>query len=210
MRPELAASATTALALSDALEALIADARATDEDREAAYELVQKLPADSAGDAFGRAAITGRYAESKGAFAIVTTESPLSLVGEAERYAVLSRRLDPEFRNGAATRMLGTLYVLAPANLLDGGDSEEGLGLLEDLTKAHPDDPNNQLRLAEAYIALGDKEPAAEPLCAAKAKRAALRRDDTILLDRLIHDFGTLDCKAPPPPAPSPAPPSGE
>jgi tetratricopeptide (TPR) repeat protein len=206
VRPELAASATNALALSDALEALIADAKATDEDREAAYELVQKLPADTAGDAFGRAAITGRYAESKGAFAIVTTESPLSLVGEAEKFAVLSRRLDPEFRKGAATRMLGTLYVLAPANLLDGGDSEEGLTLLEDLTKAHPEDPNNQLRLAEAYIALGDKEPAGGPLCAAQGKRAELRRDDTVLLDRLIHDFGALECKAPAPPPP-PAPP---
>jgi len=188
--------------LSDALEALIADGRATDEDRDAAYDLVQRLPASTAGDAFGRAAISGRLAESKGVFAVVTTESPLSLVGEAEKYAILSRKLDPEFRDGAATRMLGTLYVLAPANLLEGGDSEEGLALLEGLAEQHPTDPNTQLRLAEAYIALGDKDPAAKPLCVAISKKATLRKDDGQLLQRLIHDFGDLHCAAPPPSAP--------
>ncbi|HTJ84509.1 MAG TPA: tetratricopeptide repeat protein [Polyangiaceae bacterium] len=167
---------------------------------------MQKLSANTAGDAFGRAAIAGRLAESKGVFAVVTTESPLSLVGEAEKYAILSKKLDPDFRDGAATRMLGTLYVLAPANLLEGGDSEEGLSLLEGLAAKHPDDPNTELRLAEAYIALGDKDPAGKPLCIAIAKKSALRKDDAKLLERLIHDFGDLHCAAPPPPPPSSAP----
>lgn len=212
-RPELGAAATSALALSDALEALIAAGEATDEDREAAYDLVLKLPADTAGDAFGRAAIAGRLAESKGALSVLGSESPTSLVGEAEKFAMLSRKLDQEFRAGAATRMLGTLYVLAPANMLEGGDSEDGLGLLEELVERHPSAVDNQLRLAEAYIALGDKEPAQKPLCLSLQGRAALRRDHAALLDKLAQGYGSLDCKAvlgatapQAPPGPSAAP----
>lgn len=194
-RPELSAAATSALALSDALEALIAASEATDEDREAAYDLVLKLPADTAGDAFGRAAIAGRLAESKGALSVLGSESPTTLVGEAEKFAILSRKLDQEFRAGAATRMLGTLYVLAPANMLEGGDSEDGLGLLEELVLRHPTAVDNQLRLAEAYIALGDKDPAQKPLCLSIEGRAALRPDHASLLDRLVLGYGALDCK---------------
>jgi hypothetical protein len=62
LRPELASSATSALALSDALEDLIAKGKDTEEDRDAAYDLVKTLPADNAGDAFGHAAIAGRAA----------------------------------------------------------------------------------------------------------------------------------------------------
>ncbi len=209
LRPELAAGATSALALSDALEALIAEAKDVEADREAAYDLVQTLPANTAADAFGRAAIAGRLAERRGALSILGSESPTSLAAEAEKYALLSRKLDPEFRQGAATRMLGTLYVLAPANLLEGGNSEEGLELLEALAKAHPDVVDNQLRLAEAYLALGDKEPAKKPLCICVERRATLRKDHAGLLDKLLAEVPGLECKgaAAPPASGSPNPP---
>ena len=111
-----------------------------------------------------------------------------------------SRALDPNFRDGAATRMLGTLWVLAPADLLEAGDSEEGLALLEGLVAQHPDVPDNHLRLAEALVALDDDEAAHLPLCRAGAGRARLRRDHQALLDRLVSEVGPLSC------APSGAP----
>jgi hypothetical protein len=216
LRPELASASASSLALSDALESLIEDGKATEEDREAAYDLVQTLPANTAGDAFGRAAITGRLAEIRGALSILGSESPTYLAAEAEKYAILSRKLDPTFRDGAAARMLGTLYILAPANMLEGGDSEEGLEILETLTRERPDLVDNQFRLAEGYIALGDKEPAKKPLCTALSLKAKLRRDHQKVLDKLVTEVPGLDCKAvlgdappvPPSPAPQSAPPS--
>lgn len=196
LRAELAAASSSALELSDALEKLIAEGTATDADRSAAYDMVQTLPADNAGNAFGRAAITGRLAEKKGALSILGDESPTSLVGEAEKYASMSRKFDPEFRNGAATRMLGTLYVMAPANLLEGGDSEDGIEILEHLVSTHPEVLENQLRLAEGYIALNDKDAAKKPLCIVLSKKAELRADDARLADKLTKDVSGLDCKA--------------
>lgn len=198
LRAELAQASTSTIELSDALEKLIADGKATQDDREAAYDLAQTLPAETAGDAFGRAAITGRLAEKKGALSILGDDSPTSLVAEAEKYARLSRRLDPEFRQGAATRMLGTLYVMAPANLLEGGNSEDGIEILEHLVATHPEVTENQLRLAEGYIALSDKDAARAPLCLAMSKRASLRADDAALLDKLAKEVESLDCKPAP------------
>lgn len=213
MRPELASASASALALSDALESLIEEGKATEEDREAAYDLVQTLPANTAGDAFGRAAITGRLAEIRGALSILGSESPTYLATEAEKYALLSRKLDPTFRDGAAARMLGTLYILAPANMLEGGDSEEGLEILETLARERPDLVDNQFRLAEGYIALGDKEPAKKPLCTALSLRTKLRRDHQKVLDKLVTEVPGLDCKAvlgdaPPAAAPPSTPPT--
>ncbi len=209
LRPELAAAKSSALELSDALEKLIADGKATEDDREAAYDLVQTLPASTAGDAFGRAAIAGRLAEIRGALSILGSESPTYLATEAEKYALLSQKLDPAFRDKAATRMLGTLYVLAPANMLEGGDSEEGLEILETLVRESPDVVENQFRLAEALIALGDKEPAKAPLCIAIAKKTALRADQQRQVDQLVKEVSGLDCKptteAPPAPSAPPA-----
>ena len=196
LRPELAEAAVSAIGLSDALEKLIEEQLDTEEDREAAYDAVQKLPADTAADAFGRAAIAGRLAEKKGALSLLGSQNPTSLVAEAEKYALRSQKLDPSFRRAAATRMLGTLYVLAPANMLEGGDSEDGLSLLEGLVKSDPGLVDNQFRLAEAYIALGDKEPAREPLCRALAKQAELRKDQGRALDVLKAEFKDLDCSA--------------
>jgi hypothetical protein len=183
--PELAtlAGSADALALYDRLEALIAAQKDAPQDREFAYQAIQGHDDGTAGYAFARAAITGRLAELHGMAAG-------SLVGEAERWARRSRQLDPEFRDGAAARMLGVLYVLAPARLLEHGDSEEGLAILEDLTERRPDVLENHLRLAEAYLALGDEEPAHSHLCTLLGRRAELPRDHERLLLRLVEDVG--------------------
>jgi hypothetical protein len=177
------------LALSDALEGLIATGADTTSDRTYAYQVVSSRDADTAASAFARAAITGRVVQSKGL-------SAAGRVREVERYAIRSRELDPTFRDGAATRLLGTLYVMAPATLLEHGDSETGLELLEQLTAAGPEVPENHLRLAEAYVTLHDPDPARPNLCFSLAHQDALRRDDQALLKWLIADVGPPDCAA--------------
>ena len=175
------------LALSDALETLIAAGQDTPADREYAYEIVRTHREDTAAILYARAAVTGRLVQQKGLLAA-------NLVGDIEQCARHSRDLDPSFRDGAATRLLGTLYVIAPATLLKHGNSEDGLELLEDVTTAYPDVLENHLRLAEAYIALGDPTTAQPHLCRCLRDKAALRPDEQRLLTQLIADAGTLQC----------------
>jgi hypothetical protein len=182
-----AARAQDALAISDALEALIAEGKESPGDRGFAYDAVRTRVEPTAAYAFARAAITGRLIQANGL-------TKALLLKDAERWAEQSRTLDPKFRDGAATRMLGTMYVLAPASLLAHGDSEKGLALLEGLVKKRPDVPENHLRLAEAYIALGDNPPAAEHLCFCFARKASLRKDDQALLEKLARDAGLAAC----------------
>jgi len=189
VHPELSAAGERqdALALSDALEALIAAGQDTPADRQYAYDIVRVHDEDTAPSMFARAAVTGRLVQQKGLMAA-------HLVPEIERCARRSRDLDPDFRGGAATRLLGSLYVMAPAGLLQHGDSEEGLQLLEGLVQAHPKVPENHLRLAEAYIALGDPAPAGSHLCRCLADTAALRPDDQRLLRQLVDNAGLPPC----------------
>jgi hypothetical protein len=175
------------LALSDALEELIALGKDTAADRSFAYREASLHENASAAYAFARAAITGRYVQTHGL-------AGFRHAAEVETWARRSRELDPGFRGGAATRMLGTLYVLAPASILAHGDSEEGLSLLEGLVKQHPEVPENHLRLAEALVALGDPAPAAAHLCFCLGARAALRPDEQKLLDRLVKDAEMAAC----------------
>jgi hypothetical protein len=187
--PELATVAAegNALALSDALEALIVAGRDTPRDRDFAFRKVRDMEAVTAGDNFAHAAIIGRKVQEQGLRAAF-------LLPDMEHYARRSRELDPTFRDGAATRLLGTLYVIAPARLLKHGDSETGLEMLEALTEAHPDDLENHLRLAEAYITLHDPDPAAPHLCLCLANESALRADERRLLSALVEDAGPLTC----------------
>lgn len=192
-----------ALAISDALEALIAEGKDTPADRELALNAVRAKEQQTSAYAFARAAITGRVVQSRGL-------TGAGLVADVERWALLSRKLEPEFRNGAAARLLGTLYVMAPGGWLEHGDSEQGLELLEGLVKKYPGQLENHLRLAEAYISLGDPAPATPYLCRCRARRGELRRDDQLLLDHLFADAGQPKCPEPPPQASgaTPAPPA--
>jgi hypothetical protein len=184
---ESAVQANDALEISDALEKLIATGADTGADYQLAYDAIRTNDVDTAPAAFARAAVTGRLVQHRGLLGA-------DLVDDVERDAMRSRELDPGFRDGAATRLLGTLYVIAPAIYLEHGDSERGLELLEGLVEERPDIPENHLRLAEAYIALRDPAPAQPHLCRALAARAALRWDDQALLDRLVGSVGGADC----------------
>ena len=189
--PELKAAAQQpdALAIADALEALIAAGNDTPADREYAYDAVREREQDTAAYAYARAAVTGRLVQQRGLLGA-------DLIGDVESWALRSRALDPGFRDGAATRLLGTLYVIAPSSFLKHGDSEQGLALLEQVESEHPDVLENHLRLAEGYIALGDHAPAVPHLCVCLANRSALRRDDQKLLDDLVRVTGEPECVA--------------
>ncbi len=180
------------LALCDALEALIAQGQDTPADRAYAYGVVREQDADTAASAYARAAVTGRLVQDQGLRAA-------ALISDVEAYGLRSRALDPHFRDGAATLLLGKLYVMAPATLLKHGDSETGLELLEEITAAHPDKPDNHLRLAEAYLTLHDPEPAAPHLCYSLAHLDQLRPDDQQLLKGLLDEAGPLPCVPPAP-----------
>jgi hypothetical protein len=183
----VAANRADALALSDALEALIAQGHDTPLDREYAYQMVRKQRQDTAASHFARAAIIGRWVQLHGL-------RGATLVEEVEREARRSRELDPHFRDGAATRLLGTLYVIAPAVMLKHGNSEEGLEILEGLVDERPDVLENHLRLAEAYVTLGDPAPAYPHLCRCLREKDRLRPDDRQLLEQLITTAGVLPC----------------
>jgi hypothetical protein len=192
LRPPLRAAAVKhdAVALMDALERIIDRREATTQDREGAYAAVRQWTADTPGYALARAVLAGRVAQIRGVTAV-------TLVRQVEKWARLSMELDPGYRNGHARRVLGTLYVLAPASLVAHGDSEVGIELLEEQRSAHPTEPSNHLRLAEAFLALDDPEPAAAHLCFCIEKQAALRPSDRRLLKRLIDVAGgtaELDC----------------
>jgi tetratricopeptide (TPR) repeat protein len=184
---EAAVKTNDALAVSDALEKLIATGTDTPADHQLAYDAIRTNDVDTAPATFARAAVTGRLVQQRGLLGA-------DLVDDVERDAMRSRELDPDFRDGAATRLLGTLYVIAPATYLEHGDSERGLELLEGLVEARPDIPENHLRVAEAYIALRDPDPALPHLCRALEARAALRWDDQALLDRLVGSVGGVNC----------------
>jgi tetratricopeptide (TPR) repeat protein len=191
LRPELRTAAAThdAEALADGVEKLIDEQRDREHDREAAYDAIRQWPQKTAKYAYARAVLAGRLAQVKALTAV-------GLVAEAEKWARRSIALDPKYRDGAAQRMLGTLYVLAPAALVNHGDSEDGLELLEEVLDDYPDNPENHLRLAEGYVSLGDPEPAYEMLCTCLARRAELRPDSQRLLARLLDSVNReeLDC----------------
>ena len=193
--PAAVAPQADPLVVSDQLEALIEEGKDTPDAREKAYEQVRRNPGNTAGAAFGRAAVTGRLVQQKGLLAA-------NLVRDVEFYARRSRELDATFRDYASTRMLGTLYVMAPASLLKHGDSESGLEILEVLAREHPDVPENHLRLGEAYVSLGDNEHARPEVCRCLAVRSRLRRDDQALLNQLFAQLTaggkSLGCEPPP------------
>jgi hypothetical protein len=185
--PTLTAEALRPIQVADALEALIARGKATKAERQYAYERVQPLPATTAEDALARAMLAGRLAQTSGL-------SAPSLVAEVERYARSSVKLDPALRSGAARRLLGTLYVMAPPALVTHGDSEVGLELLQEVTRSFPEHVQNHLRLAEGYIALGDTNPVRPHLCYCVARRGTLRPDESKLLDELLEQAQVSSC----------------
>jgi hypothetical protein len=185
LRPELRAPAARqdALALSEALEKLIDDGRATPDDREAAHKAIKRWSSETPEYAYARASIAGRLAQVRGLTAVF-------LIHEMEIWGRIAMKLDPKWHDGAARRLLGTLYVLAPANLLQHGNSEEGIDLLQKQVSDYPKDPVNHVRLAEAFVSLNDPDPARPHLCFAQAHEAEMRPTEQKVLKGLVDQLG--------------------
>jgi ABC-type Fe3+-hydroxamate transport system substrate-binding protein len=190
--PSITQAPADAVAVHAALEQRIAAGGGSEAERVSALDQARAAPDDgSAAYAYARAAVAGRMAEERGLQA-------LDLLDEIRDWSSKSIERDAGFQGMAATRMLGTLHVLAGRHF-KGGDSEHGLELLEQVLEAHPDAVVNHLRVAEAYVALGDPEPAFERLCVAQAGREQLTAEEQRLLDALVEDVGgaaVLGCQA--------------
>jgi hypothetical protein len=184
---EVAVKQGKAIDIYDRLEALIANDDDTRTDRKNAFKAIREKNEDTAEFQFAWAGIAGRYVQQKGLLGA-------NLVKDIERHALRSRDLDPSFRNGAATRLLGTMYVVAPSSLVEHGNSELGLEMLSELVAEYPHDAENHLRLAEAYIALNDPEPARPHICECVVVKDTMRKDDQNLLVNLIADAGRVEC----------------
>jgi hypothetical protein len=63
--------------------------------------------------------------------------------------------------------------------------------------RRRPDLLANHLRVAEAYVALGDPEPAHPHLCRCRARAGELRADERALLDQLSRDAELGACPDP-------------
>ncbi|TPV93115.1 MAG: hypothetical protein B7733_22335 [Myxococcales bacterium FL481] len=176
--PTEAAVVVDVVAVHDRLELEISSGRDTVATREEAYRRVQGPDDGSAGYAYARAAVTGRLAEVRGLRAV-------GLVKQVEAYALKSLERDETFREGAARRLLGSLYALASSHV-EHGDSEQGLELLEEQVRRYGHDASNHLRLGEAYVALGDVESANASLCAARRERQQLDAGERRLLDEIV------------------------
>lgn len=184
---------TDPVAVYEALEHDIGEGHDSEQARVDALARVERTADDgTAAYAFVRAALLGRVAELRGADAG-------KLVTSAEQWARKSLERDPNYRERAATAMLGSLYVMAPGRLLEHGDSEHGLEMLEELVEAAPTRIDLRVRLSQAYLHLGDDDAARPHLCAALAGREQLRGDERKLLDALVGDVGgaaSLACDA--------------
>lgn len=188
-----AAEAQDPLAIADVVEAAVDAGTATPARRQGAYDQVfaMTVGADKAAElALAKAMVAARLAEARGA-------AGLRFAKIAEVAARDSIALDPKLRDGAARGLLGALYVHAPAGTLRGGNSEQGLAMLKSLVQEFPDSRSAHLRLADAYVALGDDEGAYTSLCRLQPAQPELRPSERALFDELVEVTGgpeTWEC----------------
>jgi tetratricopeptide (TPR) repeat protein len=71
-------------------------------------------------------------------------------------------KIDPNYQQYGAERILGRLYYEAP--FFKGGDKQLSIRLLEDCLKRYPDNSLTMLYLADSYMAVGRREDARKML----------------------------------------------
>ena len=89
------------------------------------------------------------------------------LLNEAMTAGTVSNEKSSTYAKGEARRLLGAIYIFAPAWPTGAGDLDEGVATFEGLVKEFPDEPINVFYLAVAY-------------------RKAERKDDAIRLFRRV------------------------
>jgi hypothetical protein len=91
------------------------------------------------------------------------------LVRVIESEALLAAGLDPSVDHGGPDRILGELYLRAPGSPLGPGDQSKSIRHYRRAVAADPGYPGNRIGLAEALLAVGDRDGACAELSAAFA-----------------------------------------
>ena len=130
--------------------------------------------------AHARTLVEARSAEGRGL-------EGLAALRRAAKYAEIAFTRDPEFREGATRRTLGSILALASEHLAHG-DSERGIELLSEQLEKYPEDPRNYLRAIEGYVALDDLKSAIDIYCSYSNREfvdVILRKEDKALRSEL-------------------------
>ncbi|HJX64908.1 MAG TPA: tetratricopeptide repeat protein [Polyangia bacterium] len=140
----------------------------TEQGAEAA-RLASSGPADGEA-AYLQAINLGLYVQVKGLTAIGRLSELVSLLKTSSA--------QPEIDQGGPLRVLGLLYVRAPAWPVGPGDLDAGLDLLKQAAAKYPEHPLNHLFYAQALIEADDHAAARRELDQARALCVAARYGD--------------------------------
>ena len=121
---------------------------------EQGYEAARRVSRgpDDAEAAYLQAVNLGLYVHAKGLTAVGRLSELVKLLKVAGQ--------QPQIDDGGPLRVLGLLYVKAPAWPVGPGDLDLGLDLLKKAAESYPEHPLNHLFYAEALIADGKKAEA--------------------------------------------------
>jgi hypothetical protein len=130
---------------------------------EQGYEAARRVSRgpDDAEAAYLQAVNLGLYVQAKGLTAVGRLSELVKLLKVAGQ--------QPQIDDGGPLRVLGLLYVKAPAWPVGPGDLDLGLDLLKKASESYPEHPLNRLFYAEALIADGQKGQARTELERARA-----------------------------------------
>jgi hypothetical protein len=121
---------------------------------EQGYEAARRVSRgpDDAEAAYLQAVNLGLYVQAKGMLAVGRLSELVNLLKIAGT--------QPQIDDGGPLRVLGLLYVKAPAWPVGPGDLDHGLELLKKASESYPEHPLNHLFYAEALMADGKKAEA--------------------------------------------------
>jgi hypothetical protein len=139
---------------------------------EQGYEAARRVSRgpDDAEAAYLQAVNLGLYVQAKGLTAVGRLSELVKLLKIAGQ--------QPQIDDGGPLRVLGLLYVKAPAWPVGPGDLDLGLDLLKKASESYPEHPLNRLFYAEALIADGQRPQARAELERARALSTPQRFGD--------------------------------
>jgi hypothetical protein len=139
---------------------------------EQGYEAARRVSRgpDDAEAAYLQAVNLGLHVQAKGLTAVGRLSELVKLLKIAGE--------QPQLDDGGPWRVLGLLYVKAPAWPVGPGDLDLGLDLLKKAAETYPEHPLNHLFYAEALIADGKKEQARAELERTRALATPQRLGD--------------------------------
>ena len=114
-----------------------------------------------------------------GEIALAKSLGALKIVKEMEQEFRKSIEINPRFDFSGAYRSLGMLYTDVPGWPLSIGNKAKGREALQKSVELHPEFPDNQITLAEAYLKGGFRKDLSEKLNAMEKQIASARKQLT-------------------------------